>query len=103
MERSVGIGHPDEGGRPALGAGQILVPRPAAVAVLHRDALLGLPSSQNLLKRVAQRECSFPTSGLRLGLPACTPGDPVLDEVCIPPRQSVLEPFSITIVGLPPF
>ena len=56
-----------------------------------------------MLKRVAQRECSFPTSGLRLGLPACTPGDPVLDEVCIPPRQSVLEPFSITIVGLPPF
>src|SRR5271167_2120658 len=95
MEGPVRVGHCDEGGCTDLGAGQILVPCPLAVAVLHRDTLLGLPSSQNLLNRVAQRQCSFRTRRLRLGLPTCAPRDPVLDEIGIPPRQSVLEPFSI--------
>ena len=52
MQRPGGIGDADERGGLRLGFGDVLAPRPGAVAVLHRDGVLFGPLTKQLLKCV---------------------------------------------------
>ena len=52
VQRPVGIGDVDERGGLGAGLGDVLAPRPGAVAVLHRDGVLLGPLTKQLLECV---------------------------------------------------